>query len=57
VGQFEWAKNRVRVDRERIVYSLHKLEQFNRMHGEMVFDGFGMMLVRVDPPPVDSRSR
>jgi hypothetical protein len=57
VGHFEWVKNRVRVDRERIVYSLHKLEQFNRMHGEMDFDGFGMMLVRVDPPPVDSRSR
>jgi len=57
VGHFEWVKNRVRVDRERIVYSLHKLEQFNRLHGEVVFEGFGMLLVRIDPPRVDSRPR
>jgi hypothetical protein len=51
VGYFEWVKNRVPVDRERIVYSLHKLEQFSRVHGEVVFDGFGIMLVRLDTPP------
>jgi len=54
MGYFEWVRNNTRVDQEELVYGLFRLQQFRRAFGQVVFDKYGIYIIRLSPPSDES---